>query len=316
MVKTAAKKSVNTEVATPTPVPVPVPVVVTPPSKSASRSKKSSSESAPVATPTSHTPVVETATTKKSKKTKETVSETTVAAPVTQTGGKKSKKSATPVADVVVPVTEVVTTVGETQEASLGRNKRFFRCVYRATDGSVVNAGRYSGKKPKQAAAKALTAIVKKNNVTTGESVTFLIQECTRGSRKKKYSYEGSQVFLDSPVQITIKKKDGTSSSISYAKNNLLKKIALTECGNLVNVELGDDEQPQETEVKVQTSRTKNTENARVKRTTKTTKTTKKTTLEPAEPVESVQLVEPVEPVEPVKPTKSVKLTRQPKVKT
>jgi len=150
------------------------------------------------------------------------------------------------------PVEPVVEQAGGEEAAGTGRHKRFFRCVYRATDGSVVNAGRYSGKKPKQAAAKALTAIVKKNNVKTGESVTFLIQECTRGSRKKKYSYEGSQVFLRDPVQITIKKKDGTSSSISYAKNNLLKKIALTECGDLVNVELGEDEAQPQAEVKVQ----------------------------------------------------------------
>lgn len=268
MVKASAKKSVNSESVV-APKEVEVPVVAVPPSKSAKRSNKAAQEAAPVATPTPvAAPVVqETAPAqtggKKSKKTATPAPVVEVVAPVVQetapvqTGGKKSKKTTTPAPVVEVAAPAPVAEVAEQEEGSQGRGKRFFRCVYRATDGSVVNAGRYSGKKPKQAAAKALTAIVKKNNVTTGESVTFLIQECTRGSRKKKYSYEGSQVFLPNPVEITIKKKDGTSSSISYAKNNVLKKVALTECGDLVNVELGEEEaQPEVADVKVQTATT------------------------------------------------------------
>jgi hypothetical protein len=268
MVKASAKKSVNSESVV-APKEVEVHVVAVPPSKSAKRSNKTAQEAAPVAIPIPVAPPVvqETAPAqtggKKSKKTSTPAPVVEVVAPVVQetapdqTGGKKSKKTTTPapVAEVAAPTP--VAEVAEQKEGSQGRGKRFFRCVYRATDGSVVNAGRYSGKKPKQAAAKALTAIVKKNNVTTGESVTFLIQECTRGSRKKKYSYEGSQVFLPNPVEITIKKKDGTSSSISYAKNNVLKKVALTECGDLVNVELGEEEaQPEVADVKVQTATT------------------------------------------------------------
>jgi hypothetical protein len=292
MVKASAKKTANSE-STVQVQAAQVPEVAVPPSK---KSKKTQEvvptpvvETAPVVPATPVTPV--TTTSKKSGKraqTQETVAAPAVVAPVVEAtptptkGGKRSSKAATP----VVEATPAPVVQEEAQEEAGGRGKRFFRCVYRATDGSVVNAGRYSGKKPKQAAAKALTAIVKKNNVTTGESVTFLIQECTRGSRKKKYSYEGSQVFLPNPVQITIRKKDGTSSSISYAKNNVLKKIALSECGDLVNVELGADEeaqlQPVEAGVKVQAATTKTArgskKSVRGGKSTKTEKAAKSTT--------------------------------------
>ena len=293
MVKASTKKSANSE-STVQVSTTPVPEVAVPPSKKSKKTQETTPapvvETAPVA-PVAPVATPATTTTKKSGKraqTQETTPATpAVVAPVVEAtpaptkGGKRSSKSTT----VVVEATPAPVAQEEVQEETSGRGKRFFRCVYRATDGTVVNAGRYSGKKPKQAAAKALTAIVKKNNVTTGESVTFLIQECTRGSRKKKYSYEGSQVFLTNPVQITIKKKDGTSSSISYAKNNVLKKIALTECGDLVNVELGGDEeaqvQPVEAGVKVQTATTKTAraskKPARGGKSTKSEKTTKST---------------------------------------
>lgn len=118
---------------------------------------------------------------------------------------------------------------------------RFFRCVYKTTAGQIEHIGRYSGRKPKQAACKALTGIVKSNDLKVGEKVTFLIQECTRGSKKKKYSYVGSQVDLDTPVKITITKKDQSTDTITYTKNNVVKKISLSECGDLLNVDLAED---------------------------------------------------------------------------
>ena len=116
----------------------------------------------------------------------------------------------------------------------------------------VVNAGRYSGKKPKQAACKALTGIVKNNVLAVGEEVKFLIQECTRGSKKKKYSYIGSQVDLSEPVKIIIKKKDGTQSEIKYTKSNLVRKIDFTECIGLLNVELAAEECETQEVIKLQ----------------------------------------------------------------
>lgn len=196
-----------------------------------------------------------------------------VAAPVKETKKGGSKK------EVAAPVKEVAAPVKETKKggAKKGAKKdakpkkeedelkvvhRYFRCVYKSTDGQIVHAGRYSGKKPKQAACKALTGIVKSNSLETGEQVTFLIQECTRGSKKKKYSYVGSQVDLAEPVRIKITKKDGSSSEIEYTKNNEVKKISLSECGDLMNVDLPED---REEDVKLQ----------RVEKKTKQAKTVK-----------------------------------------
>ncbi len=178
------------------------------------------------------------------------VKEAAAPAKETKKGGSK-KEVAAPVKEVAAPVKEVkkggskkVTKKDSKAKKEVDELKvvhRYFRCVYKDKDGQVVHAGRYSGKKPKQAACKALTGIVKNNGLETGEQVTFLIQECTRGSKKKKYSYVGSQVDLAEPVVIKITKKDGTSSEIEYTKNNEVKKISLSECGDLMNVDLAED---------------------------------------------------------------------------
>jgi hypothetical protein len=181
------------------------------------------------------------------------VKEAAAPAKETKKGGSK-KEAAAPVKEVAAPAKEVKKGGSKkvTKKDSKPAKKeaddlkvvhRYFRCVYKDKDGQVVHAGRYSGKKPKQAACKALTGIVKNNGLETGEQVTFLIQECTRGSKKKKYSYVGSQVDLDEPVKIKITKKDGTSSEIEYTKNNEVKKISLSECGDLMNVDLAEDQE-------------------------------------------------------------------------
>jgi hypothetical protein len=202
-------------------------------------------------------------TKKGGKKAAEKVEPVVEAAPVAPV--KESKKGASK-KEAAAPVKEVAAPVKETKKggAKKGAKKdakpkkevdelkvvhRYFRCVYKSTDGQIVHAGRYSGKKPKQAACKALTGIVKSNSLETGEQVTFLIQECTRGSKKKKYSYVGSQVDLAEPVRIKITKKDGSSSEIEYTKNNEVKKISLSECGDLMNVDLPED---REEDVKLQ----------------------------------------------------------------
>ena len=264
--KSSKSTTSTTETVVATPV-VATPVVATPVVQESSKKSKSTATPAAVATPVVApvvapvaapvvapvaTPVAtqEGGKSKKSKSTTSTPASTAtpavVATPVVATpasvaqeGGKsKRTKSTTP----VPATTPVVATPAPVEGEEGGNCKRFFRCVYRATDGSFVNGGRYSGKKPKQAASKALKAIVKKNNVTTGEEVTFLIQECTRGSKKKKYSYKGSQVDLAEPVKIKITKKDGSAGEIAYRKHSVVKKIKLEECGDLVNAGFGDDD--------------------------------------------------------------------------
>ena len=237
--------------------------------KESKKSKKTEPvvEAAPAPAPA---PVEVKETKKGGKKTVEKVEPVVEAAPVKETKKGGSKK------EVVAPVKEAEEQVKETKKGGAKKSAkkdakpkkevddlkvvhRYFRCVYKSTDGQIVHAGRYSGKKPKQAACKALTGIVKNNGLETGEQVTFLIQECTRGSKKKKYSYVGSQVDLTEPVRIKITKKDGSSSEIEYTKNNEVKKISLSECGDLMNVDLPEDH---EEDVKVQ----------RVKRVVKKTK--------------------------------------------
>ena len=247
-------------------------------------SKKSKKAAEPVAEPV--TEPVTAAPAKKSKKAAEPVVEAVSVAPVAPVSSKKSKKAAEPVVEAAPVASVKATKKGGAKKAGKKAAKkevkeeqpegvrvvghRFFRCVYKTTDNQIVHVGRYSGNKPKQAACKALTGIVKNNGLETGEKVTFLIQECTRGSKKKKYSYVGCQVDLPEPVRITITKKDGSSSQIEYTKNNDVKKISLSECGDLLNVDLDEDVEVEEAKV------------ARVEKKVKTTKTAAKEAAAPA----------------------------------
>jgi hypothetical protein len=221
------------------------------PVKESKKGGKKAAEPEPVAVPAP----VEAAPVKKGGKKAAAPEPVVVPAPVEAAPVKKGgKKAAAPEPVVEAPPAKKAKTAKggskkEEVEAAKPVGHRFFRCVYKTSAGEIVHAGRYSGKKPKQAACKALTGIVKNNELATGEKVTFLIQECTRGSKKKKYSYVGCQVDLDEPVRITITKKDGTTSEIEYTKNNEVKKISLSECEDLTQVEMAEDEVE---EVKVQ----------------------------------------------------------------
>jgi hypothetical protein len=99
--------------------------------------------------------------------------------------------------------------------------QRFFKLV--VNDDSQ---GRYSGSKPKQAAAKALTSILKTKE-GGGDSVSgkikFSIVECTRGSRHKRYNYVGERIELSEPMQVTIGSGDN-AKTISYKYNNKVMK--------------------------------------------------------------------------------------------
>ena len=84
--------------------------------------------------------------------------------------------------------------------------------------------GRYSGKKPKQAANKAYSSIVRKKGIKGGgPSIRFTIKECTRGSKQKTYAYDANRIKLDNPVQVPIKgSEDG--KVIVYNYSNKLSK--------------------------------------------------------------------------------------------
>lgn len=74
-------------------------------------------------------------------------------------------------------------------------------------EGNVIYYSRINGKKPKQAATKALTSIVKRKNIQPGNTVSFTIVECTSGRRKKEYHYVGKKVLLPEPIKVQVRKE-------------------------------------------------------------------------------------------------------------
>ena len=225
--KKGGSKKAKEEVTVTAPVPVPEPVKET---------KKGGSKKATKEEVTEPAKETKKGGTKKAAKEEVTVP-TTEPVKETKKGGSKKAKEVVPEPE---PVQEAEQE-GEQEGEPVKTGHRFFRCVFKNTDGEIVHAGRYSGKKPKQAARKALTGIVKKNSLEVGERVIFLIQECTRGSKKKKYSYVGAQINLPEPISVTIRKKDGQKSEIIYTKDNEVKKISLSECGDLLDVVMEED---------------------------------------------------------------------------
>jgi hypothetical protein len=103
---------------------------------------------------------------------------------------------------------------------------RYFKLFY-----NNEICGRYCGKKPKQAANKAFSSIVKdmkKDGVSvTPESqleVPFTIKECTRNSKHKEYKYIGKRHLLKEPVKVSIENGDGSVKEIVYKFHNQLQK--------------------------------------------------------------------------------------------
>lgn len=161
----------------------------------------------------------------------ETAVETVVEPVKTKKSSKKVKTET-----VAEPEVEPVEPVVAEGDVETGPKYRSFKSIYVNAEGTVVHEGRYCGIKPKQAACKALTGIYKSFK-TSGKKTTtdikFGVVETTRGSRHKKYWYNGSRQKLASPVTVVIKKDDKVSN-IVYNFNNVIKKIGESECMNLV----------------------------------------------------------------------------------
>lgn len=100
-------------------------------------------------------------------------------------------------------------------------NERYFKIL----DGEN-RTGRFKGTKPKQAACKAFTAIVKSlgDKYVLGTTIPFTIVECTRRSSNKEYNYNGRKAELDTPHQVEIKKENNETSYITYKYKNYIKK--------------------------------------------------------------------------------------------
>jgi hypothetical protein len=182
--------------------------------------------------------VAETVQTKKSSKKDSTKQTETVIeqknAVQSKKGGKKetaeveavqtkkvSKKSET---KELVPNVESKIEVEDAEE-QVGGKLRYFKLFF-----NDEYQGRYCGKKPKQAANKAFSSIIKdmkKNGTQKGGvnvSTNFSIRECTRNSRHKEYKYVGIREELNNPVQVTINNEDGSTKQIIYSFHNKIQK--------------------------------------------------------------------------------------------
>ncbi len=113
-------------------------------------------------------------------------------------------------------------------EEQNNKKLRYFKLFY-----NNEFQGRYCGKKPKQAANKAFSSIIKdmkKNKNQDGSvggvniNIDFSIRECTRNSVHKEYKYVGLRETLKEPVEVKINNEDGSVKKITYNFHNKIKK--------------------------------------------------------------------------------------------
>ena len=138
-----------------------------------------------------------------------------------KTASKKPAKVKAAPAEKAVVVAADNLDVLDAEKEKVG--SRYFKLVY-----NNKVSGRFSGNKPKQAANKALTAIIKglADGTAENKEITFRIKECTRGSKHKEYCYIGERLKLDTPMKVTIGKGDD-AKVIEYKYANKVKKAKL-----------------------------------------------------------------------------------------
>ncbi len=101
-----------------------------------------------------------------------------------------------------------------------GDGKRSFKAML---PGSDQFEGRYTGLTPYQAANKALSKYYREAGDKATTEITFSIRESTRGSKRTVYTYNGRREKLATPVEYTIKGKDGERTVTKAFKNRLTK---------------------------------------------------------------------------------------------
>ena len=146
----------------------------------------------------------------------------TTATTTTATKGAKGAKGGAVETKTTVPIITAELEAEPEAQSKL----RYFKLFYNSEI-----CGRYCGKKPKQAANKAFSSIVKdmkKDGVSvTADSqleVSFTIKECTRNSKHKEYKYVGKRHLLKEPVKVSIENSDGSVKEIVYKFHNQLQK--------------------------------------------------------------------------------------------
>jgi len=172
----------------------------------------------------------------KTKTVKEAVKETKKTDVKTELVDKKKTEKKNPVkvedqvggATVAANATNAANATDATADAEeevVGNKLRYFKLIY-----NDVVQGRYCGKKPKQAANKAFSSIIKSLKQTGGQQggvnvdINFTIRECTRNSKHKDYMYVGKRQVLDNPVKVQIANADGSVKQIEYKYHNKLQK--------------------------------------------------------------------------------------------
>ena len=159
------------------------------------------------------------------------------------------------------------------------KHDRYFKCNYMGLDEEVKPMGRYKGKKPKQAAIKALSAIARKykdNKVNMPSPLKFVITECTSGSAKKKYAYKGEKIQLDEPVVVEVTKVDANNQVskhiLMHSTKNVVSPIKLEECLDLIHQSYFDKITAKKEKAKQKKIRQQKKERRELRKTKKVTK--------------------------------------------
>lgn len=212
--------------ATPAPAPTPTPVAVAPATKTA---KKGGAKVEATPVPVVAAPVA--APTKAAKKGGAKVEAVPVAEAKTEKkadakkgGAKKAPKAEAKTEKKAEKKVDAAQDDEEEGEVA-GTKLRYFKLIY-----NDEVQGRYCGKKPKQAANKAFSSIIKElkksgqQNGGVNVDLNFSIRECTRNSKHKEYRYIGKRQVLENPVQVKIANGDGSVKQIEYKFHNKLQK--------------------------------------------------------------------------------------------
>jgi hypothetical protein len=151
-----------------------------------------------------------------------------VAQPVAQQGG-KVKKTKAKVQEQAVQQVQEQEAQPDDEEEQVGGKLRYFKLFYNGQ-----NKGRYCGKKPKQAANKAFSSIIKElngngqNGGANNQDINFSIKECTRSSKHKEYKYTGKREVLPEPVPVYIP-HNGTVNADTIKSESSVKNIPIRQ---------------------------------------------------------------------------------------
>lgn len=106
------------------------------------------------------------------------------------------------------------------KDAAAKKTERYFKVMCPGHHGDA-HFGRFTGRTPKQAGAKAFTSIIKERKASkmpTNKPVHFVLTETTRGSKGKAHYYVGQKVELKTPNMVEIKVKDKATGRVIGTK--------------------------------------------------------------------------------------------------